>query len=70
MAVVALGGNTSEATPIAIIAVLIGAMLYIGVIIGGGEYHYRNIGQPGSWKLFSITLLGQLFLLIIPYLVW
>ena len=70
MAVIGLGGNAADATPIAIITVLIGAMLYIGVVIGGGEYHYRNIGQPGSWKLFSITILGQLFLLIFPYYIW
>lgn len=69
MAVVTLGGSPSDAAPIAIIAVMIGALFYIGIIIGGAEYHYRNIGQPGSWKLFTIIILGQLFLLIIPYLI-
>jgi len=70
MAVVSLGGNAADAAPITIIAVMIGALLYIGVVIGGAEYHYRNIGQPGSWKLFTIIILGQLFLLIFPYLIW
>ncbi len=69
LAVVALDGGRAQAGPVAILAVMIGAMLYIGVVIGGAEYHYKNIGQPGSWKLFSLTLLGQLFLLILPYLV-
>ena len=69
MAVVALGGSPTDAAPIAIIAVMIGALFYIGIIVGGGEYHYRNIGQPGSWKLFMIIILGQLFLLIFPYLI-
>ena len=68
MAVIALDGRNAIAGPIAIMAVLVGAMLYIGFIIGGAEYHFKNIGQPGSWKLFSITLLGQLFILILPYL--
>jgi hypothetical protein len=66
--VVALGGRAAEAGPVAILAVMGAVLLYIGVVIGGADYHYRNIGQPGSWKLFSITLLGQLFILILPYL--
>ena len=70
MTVIALGGSPTDAAPITIIAVMIGALFYISIIVGGGEYHYRNIGQPGSWKLFTIIILGQLFLLIIPYLIW
>jgi hypothetical protein len=69
MAVIALDGRNATAGPIAIIAVLIGAMLYIGFVIGGAEYHFKHISQPGSWKLFIITLLGQLFILILPYLI-
>jgi len=70
MAVIAVDGRNATAGPIAIMTVLLGAMLYIGFVIGGAEYHYKNIGLPGSWKLFSITLLGQLFILILPYLIW
>ena len=70
MAVVAVDGEAAQAGPIAIMAVYIGVMLYIGLIFGGAEYHYRHIGQPSSWKLFNITLLGQLFLLILPYLIY
>ena len=69
MAVIAMDGRNAIAGPIAIIAVILGAILYIGFIIGGAEYHFKNIGLPGSWKLFSITLLGQLFILILPYLI-
>ena len=69
IAVVAMDGRNATAGPIAIIAVILGAILYIGFIIGGAEYHYKNIGLPSSWKLFSITLLGQLFILILPYLI-
>ena len=69
MTVIALDGSSATAGPIAITTVLLGAMLYIGFVIGGAEYHYKNIGLPGSWKLFSITLLAQLFILILPYLI-
>ena len=69
MAVIAMDGRNATAGPIAILAVLLGAMLYIGFVVGGAEYHFKNIGQPGSWKLFILTLLGQLFILILPYLI-
>lgn len=69
MAVVALGGIAAEAGPVAILAVMGATVLFIAAVIGGGEYHFRNIGQPSSWKLFTITLLVQLFILILPYLV-
>ncbi|GAB4578288.1 MAG: hypothetical protein Fur0022_10220 [Anaerolineales bacterium] len=64
------GGGKTQATPVAMLALLFGAVLYIGFVIGGGEYHYRHLGQPNSWKLFSITLLVQLFILILPYLIF
>ncbi len=70
MATVAVGGNAAQATFAALIALVVAALLYIAVVIGGAEYHYRNIGQPNSWKTFIITLLGQLFILILPYLVF
>jgi hypothetical protein len=69
LAVAAVDGSGAQAGPIAIMAVYLGTLLYIGLVIGGGEYHYKNIGQPSSWKLFTITLLGQLFILILPYLI-
>jgi hypothetical protein len=69
MAVIAVDGRNATAGPIAIMAVLFGALLYIGFVIGGAEYHFRNLGQPGSWKLFIFTLLAQLFILILPYLI-
>jgi len=68
MAVIAIGGSRAQAGFFGILAVFVGAMFYIGLVIGSGEYHYRNLGQPGSWKLFSIVLLAQLFILILPYL--
>jgi hypothetical protein len=69
IAVISMGGQNATAQPIAMMTVLLGAMLYIGFIIGGAEYHYKNIGQPRSWKLLSISLLIQLFILILPHLI-
>jgi hypothetical protein len=47
--------------------VLIASIVYIFVVIGGAEYHYRRIGEAGSWKLFSLTILAELFILLLPY---
>ena len=70
LAVFAFNGGRAQAGLIGILAVFVGALLYIGLVIGSGEYHYRNLGQPDSWKLFSIVLLSQLFILILPYLLY
>ena len=70
-AAVALGGGAAEALPAVMMAMYFGGVtLYILAVIGGAEYHLKNMGQPRSWKLFSITLLGQLFILILPYWVY
>lgn len=63
------GGGKTQAMPVAMFSLIFGMVLYIAFVIGGGEYHYRHVGQPNSWKLFSITLLVQLFILILPYLI-
>jgi hypothetical protein len=30
--------------------------VWIGVVIVGGEYHRKRIGQPNSWKVLGVTL--------------
>ena len=64
---VALGGSAAEAMPLFMVATYFGGgMFYIGLVIGGADYHIKNLGQPRSWKVFTITLLVQLFILILP----
>jgi hypothetical protein len=63
----AIGGSPEGASVVAILAVLLAAIVFIGIIIGGAEYHYKNIGQPNSWKLFSWTIFIQLFIMVLPY---
>lgn len=52
-------------TLIHIILVIILAILWIGVVIGGAEYHYKRVGRPDSWKLFSRTLAIELSILFL-----
>ncbi|RLD09018.1 MAG: hypothetical protein DRI56_04840 [Chloroflexota bacterium] len=67
MVYLSAGHNTAEMSVAAILAVLISALIYIAVVIGGAEYHYKHIGCPSSWKLFSWTIMGQLFIMVLPY---
>ena len=41
------------------------SLVWIAVVIGGGEYHYRRLGQRSSWQLFGWTILGELCILIL-----
>lgn len=41
------------------------AIVCIVIIIGGGEYHYRNVGKPESWKLFGWTIAFELSILVL-----
>jgi hypothetical protein len=43
------------------------AFLLIAAVIGGGEYHYRRLGQPRSWKLFGWVIAVELSILILVF---
>mgnify|MGYP001133791860 CR=1 FL=1 len=49
--------------------VLILAVLYIAFTVGTGEYHYREVGQRKSWRLFGWTIAVQLAILLLCYFV-
>jgi hypothetical protein len=44
------------------------SILWIAVVVGGGEYHYRHVGQRSSWRLFGLTIGFELLILAIPLL--
>lgn len=41
------------------------SLVWIAVVIGGGEYHYQRLGQRSSWQLFGWTIFGELCILIL-----
>ncbi|MCI0397716.1 MAG: hypothetical protein L0332_21805 [Chloroflexi bacterium] len=41
------------------------AVVWIAVVIGGAEYHYRHAGQPGSWKVFAWTFAAEVSILLL-----
>jgi predicted anti-sigma-YlaC factor YlaD len=60
-----LGGGPVLTESLSIFVVFISGMLWIALVIGGGEYHYRRIGQPSSWRTFAWTIAGQVGILIL-----
>lgn len=45
--------------------VFILAIVWIALVIGGGEYHFKYVGQQKSWKLFARTIAVQLSILVL-----
>jgi hypothetical protein len=64
-----LGGVFNVAYSLSYFVVFISAQLWIVLVIGGGEYHYRRLGQRNSWKLFALTIVGQLSILILSQII-
>ena len=64
-------GFTSRQAGAGTILVIGGAtILYIAGVIGGAEYHYKHLGQPGSWKLFAWVIAIELLILVVPHFVF
>jgi len=36
-------------------ALAVGGILWIGIMLAGGEFHMKNAGAPKSWKIFAWT---------------
>ena len=43
-------------------------ILWVALVVGGGEYHYKRVGQRSSWKLFGWTVAVELLILIASYI--
>jgi anti-sigma factor RsiW len=42
-------------------------IVWIALVVGGGEYHYQRLGQRSSWRLFGWTITVELLILMLPY---
>lgn len=45
--------------------VFILAIVWVALVIGGGEYHVKHFGKPKSWRLFARTIAVQLSILVL-----
>lgn len=41
------------------------ALLWLAMAVGGGEYHYKNLGQPKSWRLLARTIAVELSIFLL-----
>jgi len=53
------------AQALGIVALVVMAIVCIGVAIGCGEYHLKHFGQPQSWKLFSRTIAAEMAVIVL-----
>lgn len=44
-------------------------ILWVALVVGGGEYHYKRVGQRSSWKLFGWTIAAEMLILVLPILI-
>lgn len=58
-----LQANTAGAAGIFLIIIL--SVLWIAAVIGGGEYYYRHVGQPSSWRLLTRILAVEISILLL-----
>jgi hypothetical protein len=47
------------------IIVVIMAIVWIGLVIGAAEYHFKYFGQPRSWRLFARVIAVELAILVL-----
>jgi uncharacterized membrane protein YjgN (DUF898 family) len=45
--------------------VVVLAILWIGLAIGAGEYHYKHLGEPRSWRLFARVIAVEVSILVL-----
>jgi hypothetical protein len=60
-------GSTFVPDAIRQLLVLPLALVLIVAVIGSGEYSYRNIGEPGVWKIFGWIIAVELSILVLAF---
>jgi hypothetical protein len=53
---------------VAVISIWPLGIAWIALVVGGGEYHYERVGQRSSWRLFGWTVVIELLMLVLPYI--
>jgi hypothetical protein len=63
------GRDQSVAGLLRWVSVGFGAILWIGIMIAGGEYHMKNAGARKSWKIFAWTFGIEVIIILVGLLV-
>lgn len=51
------------------VVVVVLAILWVGIAIGGAEYHRTRVGTAQSWRAFSRVLAVEFSILVMPLFV-
>ena len=52
------------------VSTIIGGLLWLSVVVGGMEYHFRRVGQRSSYRVFAWTLGIEAALVVINLLLF
>jgi len=50
-------------------SVIVAAVLWLVVVVGGGEYHRTRVGQRSSWRLFGWTIGVEAVILLVSFVI-
>ena len=50
------------------VALVIGGMVWLAMVIGGMEYHFKHIGQRRSFRVFAWTIGIEIALIVVGFL--
>jgi len=59
------GAGSLMGDSLSIFIIWILGIVWIGFVIGGTEFHYRNFGDPKSWMLFARTIAAEVSILVL-----
>ena len=45
------------------------AILWLAMVVAGGEYHYKKFGRPESWRLFARTIAVEVSIFVLALFV-
>ena len=45
------------------------AILWLAVVVGGGEYHYKKFGRAESWRLFARTIAVEVSVFVLAHFI-
>lgn len=51
------------------VALAVGSILWLGIMLAGGEYHLKHPGEPKSWKIFAWTFGIEIAIIVIGLVV-
>jgi hypothetical protein len=52
------------------VSTIIGGLLWLSIVVGGMEYHFRHVGQKRSYRVFAWTLGIEAVLIVISQIVF